>query len=203
MRNLKFKRIVAAVCAGTMLIATPAMATQTGTKELTDTHMTDNTTVKATVAGANQVTYVVQIPETVDFGTLQQPNSPGTSYVKIPITVTCTQLDGLQPGQALAVLVKDSEAQDRADPFKLENMNGAVLTYNILNNRDENVQDLHWYANGFLFNAFTGAGQPATDTLRLDCNQLYGKDLTIYGGEYTGTLRFHSTIATIDAVSGN
>lgn len=205
MRNLPVKRMVAAVCAVTMLIATPVMAAQTGTKELTDMHDTDSTTVKAHITGADNVTYVIQIPEVVDFGTLKQPNSPGTNYATEEITVKCTQLDGLQSGQALAVLVKDSEAQDRTDPFQLKKTDNAdaVLTYSILNHEQNNIQDLQWHANGFLFNAYTAAGQEATDTLRLDCGQLYGKDLAVYGGDYEGRLMFHSTIATIDNVIGN
>ena len=205
MKNMKFRRIFAGACVATMLITTPAMAEQTGTKELTEAHDTDSTTVKAHIAGADDVTYVIQIPEVVDFGTLKQPNSPGVSYATEQITVKCTQLDGLQSGQALAVMVKDSEAQENSDPFKLKKTDNedAVLTYNILNHEGNNVQDLHWYTNGFLFNAFTGAGQEATDTLRLDCGQLYGKDLAVYGGDYEGTLNFHSTIASINDVSGN
>lgn len=205
MKNLTFRRMIAAVCAGTMLIATPAMAGQTGTKVLNNSHTTDNTTVKATVDGPDTVTYVIEIPETVDFGTLKQPNSSGVSYATTDITVKCTLLDGLQSGQALAVLIKDSEAQDRTDPFQLKKTDNtdAVLTYSVLNHEQNNIQDLHWYSNGFLFNAYTAAGQEATDTLRLDCGQLYGKDLSVYGGHYEGRLTFHSTIATIGDIIGN
>lgn len=203
MRNFKFKRIVAAVCAGTMLIATPAMATQTGTNQLNNSHTTDNTTVKAHVDGPDEVTYIIEIPKEVNFGTLKQPNSSGTSYATTDITVKCIQLDGLQSGQALAVLVKDSEATQNSDPFKLRNGNGAELTYRIADNGGNNIQDLTWYDNGFLFNTYTRAGQEATDTLQLNVGQLYGKDLAIYGGDYTGTLRFHSRIATIGDVFRN
>lgn len=204
MKNLNFKKLMAGLCAVTMLTATPVLAAQqTGTKELTNNHLGDTTSVEAEVVGADTVTYVIQIPEKVDFGRIQQPNSSGTDYVDASLTVKCTQLDGLKSAQSLAVLVKDSEAVESTDPFKLkkEDNEDVVMTYSIVNNEANNIQDLHWYENGFLFNAFTAAGQEATDTLRLDRGQLYGKDLSVWGGKYSGTLHFYSKIAGIKDVN--
>ena len=56
-----------------------------------------------------------------------------------------------------------------------------------------------WYANGFLFNTFTAGGQEATEQLKLNRNQLYNRDLSIWGGQYTGTLNFYTKIVNINA----
>lgn len=73
-----------------------------------------------------------------------------------------------------------------------------ALTYEIMNN-DASIQNGTWYSNGFLFNLFTGAGQEATDQLRLNRNQLYNKDLSVWGGQYTGTLNFYTKIVDVHA----
>lgn len=80
-----------------------------------------------------------------------------------------------------------------------ENSNkDCALTYEIMNN-DASIQNGTWYSNGFLFNLFTGAGQEATDQLRLNRNQLYNKDLSVWGGQYTGTLNFYTKIVDVYA----
>lgn len=206
MRIKNFKRWVAGLCAATMLAGVPAMvgyAEQTGSKELDDTNPGNETSVTINVAEAAPVTYVVQIPETVDFGTIQQPNSSETSYLTQPITVTCTNLTGLASGQTLAVLVKDKYATDRSDPFKLtkDSNPDVVMTYSMFNTEGNNIQDLVWYSNGFLFGAFTAAGQSVENELKLDVSQLYGKDLTVWGGEYSGTLNFRTSITSIGNVN--
>lgn len=206
MRIKNFKRWVAGLCAATMLAGVPAMvgyAEQTGAKELTETNPGNETSVTIKVAEAAPVSYIVQIPEKVDFGTIQQPNSSGTSYLTQPITVKCVSLDGLASGQTLAVLVKDKDAADSLDPFKLTKEDNAdiFMTYSILNTEGNNIQDLVWYSNGFLFSAFTAADQSTTNELRLDIGQLYGKDLTVWGGEYSGTLNFRTSITSIGNVN--
>ena len=203
MKNVMFKRLMAGLCAAT-LTATPVLAAEpAGTKNLTNITAGDTTSVEANVTGADIVSYVIQIPEKVDFGTIQQPNASGIEYIETSLTVSCESLEGLKSAQSLAVLVKDSEAVENSDPFKLKNVrdSDAVMTYTIVNQEGNNIQDLRWYENGFLFNAFTSAGQTATDILKLDRGQLYGKDLDKWGGRYTGTLNFYSKIASISDVN--
>ena len=207
MRNSNVKRWVAGLCAATMLAGTSPMvgyaAALAPTKDLTNDFAGDSTSVEVNVADADLVSYVIQIPEKVDFGTIQQPNASGIKYVEQPITVYCARLDGLESGQSLAVLVKDSDAVEHSDPFKLKHgeNSDAVLTYTIINQEGNDIRDLRWYENGFLFNAFTSAEQTATNTLKLDVGQLYGKDLAKWGGRYTGTLDFYSKIASISDVN--
>ena len=149
----------------------------------------------------NKASYVIQIPDTVDFGKIQQPETEGNVYSTHDITVSCIQADNLAVGNAIAVLVKDASAVESSDPFRLTHNthSDCVLNYEIMNNNDESIQNGTWYANGFLFNLFTGAGQEATDQLRLNRNQLYNRDLSIWGGQYTGTLNFYTKIVDVHA----
>lgn len=195
MKKMKFRRLFAGACAA-MFAATPVMAAQ----EMVEQNQEASMDVKVEVIQPNEVTYVLEIPDGVDFGSVQQPNSEETSYVTRDITVKCTQLNGLQSGQVLAVMVKDKDAVMETDPFKLANGNGMELTYEILGSDGNTIQDQTWYAQGFLFNTFTAAGQSATNNMRLDCGQLYGKDLSTYGGAYGGTLSFYSKVSSVKDV---
>ena len=183
------KKLVAGFMAATMMVS--VMSTGVFAKDLDpsneDKKMGD-TQVTATVEeNENKASYVIQIPDTVDFGKIQQPETEGNVYSTHDITVSCIQADNLAAGNAIAVLVKDASAVESSD-----------LTYEIMNN-GESIQNGTWYSNGFLFNLFTGAGQEATDQLRLNRNQLYNRDLSIWGGQYTGTLNFYTKIVDVHA----
>ena len=167
-----------------------------------ETQRTGDTTVTATVEeNSNKADYIISIPETVDFGKIQQPETEGDAYSYKDIKVSCITADNLAAGTAIAVLVKDASATESSDPFCLTHNthSDCVLNYEIMNNNDESIQNGTWYANGFLFNLFTGAGQEATDKLRLNRNQLYNKDLSVWGGQYTGTLNFYTKIVDVHA----
>ena len=111
----------------------------------------------------NKAAYVIEIPDKVDFGKIQQPGTEGNAYSTKDITVSCIQADNLAAGSGIAVLVKDATATQSTDPFCLTHNthSDCVLNYEIMNNNDESIQNGTWYANGFLFNLFTGAGQEA------------------------------------------
>ena len=197
------KKLVAGFMAATMMVS--VMSTGVFAKDLDpsneDKKMGD-TQVTATVEeNENKASYVIQIPDTVDFGKIQQPETEGNVYSTHDITVSCIQADNLAAGNAIAVLVKDASAAESSDPFRLTHSTNSdcVLNYEIMNNNDESIQNGTWYANGFLFNLFTGAGQEATDKLRLNRNQLYNKDLSVWGGQYTGTLNFYTKIVDVHA----
>ena len=197
------KKLVAGVMATTMMAS--VMSTGVFAKDLDpsdENKKAGDTQVTATVGeNENKASYVIQIPDTVDFGKIQQPETEGNVYSTHDITVSCIQADNLAAGNAIAVLVKDASAVESSDPFRLtHNANSeCVLNYEIMNNNDESIQNGTWYANGFLFNLFTGAGQEATDKLRLNRNQLYNKDLSVWGGQYTGTLNFYTKIVDVHA----
>ena len=195
-------KLVAGFMAATMMVS--VMSTGVFAKDLdpsSETQRTGDTTVTATVEeNENKAAYVIEIPDKVDFGKIQQPETEGNAYSYKDITVSCIKADNLGAGNGIAVLVKDASAAESSDPFRLtHNTNSdCVLNYEIMN-KDESIQNGTWYSNGFLFNLFTGAGQEATDKLRLNRNQLYNKDLSVWGGQYTGTLNFYTKIVDVHA----
>ena len=195
-------KLVAGFMVATMMVS--VMSTGVFAKDLDpsdESNKAGDTQVTATVdENLNKASYVIEIPDTVDFGKIQQPETEENAYSTKDITVSCKQADNLGAGNGIAVLVKDATATQSSDPFCLtHNTNSdCVLNYEIMNN-DASIQNGTWYANGFLFNTFTAAGQEATDQLKLNRGQLYNRDLAIWGGEYTGTLNFYTKIVNINA----
>ena len=195
-------KLVAGFMAAMMMVS--VMSTGVFAKDLDpsdENKKAGDTQVTATVEeNSNKASYVIQIPDTVDFGKIQQPETEGNAYSYKDITVSCIKADNLGAGNGIAVLVKDATAAESSDPFRLTHNENSdcALTYEIMNS-DESIQNGTWYANGFLFNLFTGAGQEATDKLRLNRNQLYNKDLSVWGGQYTGTLNFYTKIVDVHA----
>ena len=195
-------KLVAGFMAAMMMVS--VMSTGVFAKDLDpsdENKKAGDTQVTATVEeNSNKASYVIQIPDTVDFGKIQQPETEGDAYSYEDITVSCITAENLAAGNGIAVLVKDASADESSDPFCLTHKTNSecVLNYEILNN-DVSIQNGTWYANGFLFNLFTGADQKATDKLRLNRNQLYNKDLSVWGGQYTGTLNFYTKIVDVHA----
>ena len=196
------KKLVAGFMVATMMVS--IMSTGVFAKDLDpsdENQKAGDTQVTATVEeNSNKASYVIRIPDTVDFGKIQQPETEGDAYSYKDITVSCITADNLAAGNAIAVLVKDASANELTDPFCLTHNENSecVLTYEIMNN-DESIQNGTWYANGFLFNTFTAAGQEARDQLRLNRGQLYNRDLSVWGGQYTGTLNFYTKIVNVHA----
>lgn len=200
MKARNFKRWVAGLCATAMLAGAPAMVGYATETDLNNVNTTGETTVKATVVeNDNQPTYTIAIPDTVNFGQIQQPTTAADAYVTTSITVKCTNVSNLGSEQAISVLVKDSDAYSADSSFLLKNNTNTdcELVYEMLNEAGQSIQNTTWYADGFLYAAFTSAGQSKPMTLRLNKAQLYGKDLSEYGGEYTGTLNFTTKIGSI------
>lgn len=201
MKARNFKRWVAGLCATAMLAGAPAMVGYATETDLNNVNPTGNTTVKATVVeNDNQPTYAIAIPDTVNFGQIQQPTTAANAYVTTSITVTCTNVSNLGSEQAISVLVKDSDAYGVDSSFLLKNNMDCELVYEMLDEAGQSIQNTTWYADGFRYAAFTSAGQSKPMTLRLNKAQLYGKDLSEYGGEYTGMLNFTTKIGSITDV---
>ena len=130
------KKLVAGFMAATMMVS--VMSTGVFAKDLDpsneDKKMGD-TQVTATVEeNENKASYVIQIPDTVDFGKIQQPETEGNVYSTHDITVSCIQADNLAAGNAIAVLVKDASAAESSDPFRLTHSTNSdcVLNYEIM-----------------------------------------------------------------------
>lgn len=201
MKNKVMKRWLAGMCAA-VLAAMPTMGVFAADETELTINGNGNTEVTAQVTDeGTSPAYIVSIPKKVDFGQLYIPTSAGTDYKTIDITVKCVKADNLKQGDTVAVLVKDSRATGKESPFQLlkdGSDTNHTLDYEMLAG-DNNIKDSSkWYENGFLFNAFTGAGQSTTNVLRLDRGQLFDKDITTWGGAYSGQLRFYVRLASIN-----
>ena len=210
MKKSVMKKMMAGLCAAAMLTTCSmgVFAEETNVVEETNIIELDpseeakqrgNTEVTANIIEGNKPDYLITIPQVVDFGTLKQPTTDANVYSSADIKVTCVKADGLAAGEGIAVLVKDSTAASADAPFIVNGQNSECsLTYEMYN-QNSNVRDGNWYDNGFLFITFTSAGQEHTNQLRLNLNQLYGKDISIWGGKYSGTLNFYTKIVVINA----
>lgn len=202
MSRSNFKRWVAGLCAATMLAGVPAMVGYATNNTLTDSNPGGQTEVTAEVTAPATVSYIIAIPDKIDFGQIQQPSTGATSPVSKTFTVSCVTADGLASGQGIAVMVKDETAATQDDPFVLvnDNIGSNQLFYQLFNSQGMDITSATWYTNGFLFATFSGAGQESNGTLTLDRAQLYNRDTT-WQGRYTGKLNFYTSVASVSAQS--
>ena len=211
MKKSVMKKMMAGLCAAAMLTTCSMGVFAEETNVVEETNIIeldpseeaqqrgDTEVIAEVVKNDNKPDYIITIPEIVDFGTLKQPTTDANVYSSADIKVTCVKADGLAAGEGIAVLVKDSTAASADAPFILNGQNSECsLTYEMYN-QNSNVRDGNWYDNGFLFITFTSAGQEHTNQLRLNLNQLYGKDINTWGGAYSGTLNFYTKIVVINA----
>ena len=155
------------------------------------------------------VSYIITIPDQVDFGTLTQPETESDSYIFRGLNVTATQLSNLTEKQKVAVYIKDSSSGDgrfrltqqgASDPFYIpydiydHTVNDQTVSSAIPVNRSENSN-----AQGYLLCDFGSGSEGTVQTAVLALNQieLYGKDLSVIAGNYSGTITFHSEIKTM------
>lgn len=90
-------KLVAGFMATTMMVS--VMSTGVFAAELnpdSESNKAGNTQVTATVdENLNKASYVIQIPDTVDFGKIQQPETEGDAYSYKDITVSCIKAENL------------------------------------------------------------------------------------------------------------
>lgn len=155
-------------------------------------------------ASPGDPSYVITIPEKIDFGTLRQPATDTDSFKDIPFVVTASEFSNIPQGSAVAVLVRDAkDAQTNNEwsgKFAIEK-DGNELVYTVLNQSGTDLSTLKLdYANGILFNAFAAEGD-ANGTARLNQKQLYGKDLngadSSWVGTYEGTMNFYAKVVSM------
>lgn len=204
MKNKMMKRWMAGMCA-VVLATLPTIGTVAADKEIKGDNTSDSTQVTATVADENSAPkYVVSIPDKVDFGTLYIPQSNAVNYKSTEITVKCVTATDLPTGSAVTVLVKDDNSTSSSTNFILEKDGDNAekkLKYEMIRENGVNVATAeNWHGNyGFLYHAFTAAGQSLTNTLRLDQGQLHTKE-DEWLGSYSGTLSFYVKVANIGNV---
>ena len=166
----------------------------------------ENDTTKSNTSG--DVSYLITIPDQVDFGTLTQPEAETDSYQFCELNVEATQLNNLTGNQRVAVYIKDSSAADGRFHLKPQGVSGLNdIPYDIYDhivdeqtvqsanpvNRSDNSYEKGYLLCGFANNS-VGTVQKAV--LALNQRELYGKDLSEIAGSYSGTITFHSELIT-------
>ncbi|SDY07322.1 hypothetical protein [Eubacterium barkeri] len=196
--KLKIMVMVGLLCA---LCATPALA-----QDLTNLTPSGSTEVTGVVSNQNPggVSYIIAIPDKVDFGTIQQPGDNQTTHHKdVTFTVSATEITNLTQGQ-VAVLMKDGTGDGVTD-FRIHGKDtvntGKSLKYSVLDNAKNDIQTGTDYPNGNLIATFKATGNTVNGTLRLDQNQLFMEDLTKWAGNFSGTINFYSTVVTVDDIN--
>ena len=200
---MRAKKIIAAlitVVLATMLVMSVSAAT------ITDGAVDGSTVVKATIEDPGAVSYVITIPDTVDFGTLTQPDSIDTDhYVFSDFQVEATELN-IKNNQGVTVYMKDSTSTDNQfyisqkiveTPFSIQYdvydtpVNAEnVDSYDAINTTAE-PGAYGYHLCTFLYGA-DGRMQPVT--LALNQNALYGQTISDIAGDYSGTITFHSAL---------
>lgn len=194
---MRIKKFCTGIWMGAVLMAMafPVRAEQT----LTDINPSGDTTVTADVSNGG-VAYIISIPETIDFGRLTSPTDNKTAHMKeVGYTVGAVQIDGLDTTTSrVAVLMKDSAGGKGFQITGQDTANaGKTLAYSVLGRGGADLSGGQIFANGYLLAAFEKKDQSVSGSLQLDQNQLYGKDLSSWAGNYQGTIRFFSRIASI------
>lgn len=199
------KKFVAVLAAAAMLAAAlPVMAAEQGEQNLTNIENAGSTAVEADIVGENtgDVSYIIAIPEKIDFGTLQMPADDSVTHPKqVGFEVSAVEVNGLDTAtQRVAVLMRDASTQNEI--FRIMGASGTndskVLEYKVLSSAGVDVTTGTAYNNGYLFAAFSAAGQSINGSLSLDQNQLLSdKEIANWAGDYLGTINFYTAIASI------
>ena len=202
---MKAKTIISIALAAAMA-ATSIISVSAGTIELTPDNNSGNTEVKAHISGAptpGDVSYIITIPDVVDFGELTQPAENTDSFKDVPFTVKLTELSGTSfdpDAQQISVYVKDQNATTDDSEFYIANKTNPsiILGYEVFRSStpsmDNKVSADSFKTAGYFYTSFTVKDEFLDGTLRLNQNQLYGRDLADIVGEYSGYMVFTSFI---------
>ena len=199
---MKAKKILAL----SMAIATVATtSTAAFAAELTPSSTTGNTEVTANIQASGEISYIITIPDKVDFGTLTPPETDTDSFKDVPYEVTAVNIEGLSEDQYVLIRLKDKDATEEDSQFYLTqktspNTKFIYDVYNIspIENHYSPLASVSMTEpNGYFLVAFDKIGAKTTGTLRFNQKQLYGKDISEIAGDYSGTMVFTSSILTV------
>lgn len=207
---MRSRKIITIAMAAALAMSASLTVYAEGTKQLTKNNPSDFTEVKAHIDGSTgAVSYIIEIPEVVDFGNLTQPETNADSYISKPYDVTAIEIKGLAKDaqgnvtQQVSVYVKDESATTTNSNFYIANTDPAKdykLQYHVFDttNISETTPPLSSVTmssdKGYFLKAFTEQGQQVNGTLVLNQNQLFGKDLEAMSGDYSGHMVFYSEI---------
>lgn len=199
---MKAKQLLSIGLAAVMAAASVAAVSAA---QLTESNPSGQTEVTARITGnAGDVTYIITIPDVVDFGELQIPADNAEDYNKdVTFTVEATEITGLDPdAQKISVFVKDQNAtQDDDQEFHIANKDNANIVFDYdMYSATENlsaancVNGGNMRTHGYYLTSFTAQGESMTGTLRFAQRQLYGQSIADIAGEYSGYMVFFSAI---------
>ncbi|MDE7431284.1 MAG: hypothetical protein K2N34_05145 [Lachnospiraceae bacterium] len=204
---MKTKKILTAIFL-TGLTAAMTVSVSAGT--LTKETNSGETEVTARILGTDEpgdVSYIITIPDKIDFGTLVQPENENDSFKDVNFAVTATKITGFENHSNWYVRVKVRDRNfvlDEEERFFLSQKTASYPDSSSGNNKfeysvflgEDNIVGNRKDENGFNIAFFDATGQEATGTLRLNQNQLYGLELENIAGEYSGCMVFHSSIVS-------
>lgn len=206
----KFKTMTTALFSAMAIVSVTASVFADTT--LTDKSNTGSSEVSAKIAGDDEpgnVSYMITIPEKIDFGTLTQPSDDSADHYKdVEFNVMATQVNGFENHSDWYVRVKVKDQN-----YKFEEDERFFITQKTVsypdssngNNKfeygvylgEDNIADRNRKdENGINLAFFRKAGDQANVKIRLNQNQLYGCDLKSIAGDYSGSLVFHSSIVS-------
>lgn len=200
------KKKVLAVLASAIMLTAALQVSAAEDGELTNVTPGGPTTVEADVIAADsgEVTYIIAIPEKIDFGTLTMPEDDTEAHAKkVGFEVSAVQITGLDTTTSrVAVLMKDAEAE--AGEFQITGTSGTnagkILKYSVLNSAGVDITSGTAYPNGYAFAAFSATNQKVTGSLSLEQNQLLSDtEIENWAGDYLGTINFYTAIADISS----
>ena len=201
---MKAKRLISLAIAALLLVMTAVSASAEIT--LTDQDPGGDTEVKAHISGGNppgDVSYIITIPDVVDFGELKQPTENVDDYKDVTYTVTATKIEGLDPAtQQVSVYGRDQNATPKSNQdFIITNKSDSTVSFKYEVYKSEtitpaNLINGNGYVGtvGYFLYGFTEQGDALTGTLRLNQAQLYGRNITDLVGEYSGYMVFYSAV---------
>ena len=198
---MKAKKILAL----SMAIATVATtSTAAFAAELTPNSPVGETEIAANIQASGEISYIITIPDKVDFGTLTPPETDTDSFKDVPYEVTAVNIEGLSEDQYVLIRLKDKDATEEDSQFYLTqktspNTKFIYDVYNIspIENHYSPLASVSMTEpNGYFLVAFNEIGAKTTGTLRFNQKQLYGKDISEIAGDYSGTMVFTSSILT-------
>ena len=200
---MKIKKLIALLIA-VVIVTSSVLSVSAAT--LTDVTVDNSTAVKANIEDPGSVSYVITIPETVDFGTLTQPDSIDADHYAIyRFEVEATELN-LKSNQGVTVYMKDAnstdnqfylEQQNTETPFKISyDIYDTTVTVDNINtydpiNKTAEPGTYGYHLCTFLYDA-QGRTQPVN--LALNQNALVGQTISDIAGDYSGTITFHCSL---------
>lgn len=199
---MKSKKIVSLI----MVASLAALATVSASaQELTPSTPDGSAEVTAKIEGAGpgEVSYVITIPDKIDFGTLEYSDDTETDNFKdVSFSVEATEINNLPENQWVNVYVKYEGATDSDDQFYIVQKTepNTKLTYDVYAGSPDTVTPVNhgdMGENGFLLVSFDEVNEAITGTLRLNQKQIAGKDLDVIAGDYSGLMVFHSAIGAV------